>query len=200
MKIQEEEETEEEKTSLTQIRVSLGRSIKFSNLADVEACHKLGPDLRSQSIAKHHPDLVLRVSRFCWGRQDESANFANVLGNLSAEKEADYEYAVLKAVCRHFRPHRAVVLDAVGEEVGRGKLFPKGSRQSAQQDASDANHSAGGVVQRQGVVDDIVVTKAHHVVATGAHHDESGRNDEDFDVLVPKRIVSYLLLIRSLIP
>lgn len=87
-------------------------------------------------------------------------------------------------MCNLSGTHRAVVLDAVGEKVGRGKLFPKGSRQSAQQDASDANHSAGGVVQGQRVVYDIVVTKSQHVVATGAHHDEPGRNDEDFYIEV----------------
>jgi hypothetical protein len=52
---------------LTEVSVALRGSVEFSNVSDVEALYKLGPDLRPETIAKHFPNRMPFVLGFVLG-------------------------------------------------------------------------------------------------------------------------------------
>ena len=41
------------------MRVSFGRTVELGNVLDSEPLHEARPDLRSEAVPEHEPDLVL---------------------------------------------------------------------------------------------------------------------------------------------
>ena len=69
-------------SQLTDVGVAFGRSVKLGNVGNVEAFDKLLPNLRPQTVAVHHADLVAALfgSRRC--SQQVAARFSDVLCHL----------------------------------------------------------------------------------------------------------------------
>ena len=99
---------------------------------DIKSRNELLPDLRSQTVSKHHPDLVL-IFELCDGRGVEvSGNLPDVL------RRSD------------------VILDAVLEEVGRGELLLDDGLVAEREGGAESDLHPRGVVQRQVTVDHVV--------------------------------------------
>ena len=66
----------------TYVGVSFGGSVELSDVLDVEALLEVGPDLRSQSVAKHDPHLVSLVVGGGWPGHQVATYLTYVLSYL----------------------------------------------------------------------------------------------------------------------
>ena len=127
---------------------------EFRDIRDVEPLHELGPNLRSQAVAKHDPDAVLLFFRHLFGGQEVPTNFSNILSG---------SYIVLNAIF----------------PKGRGGKFFSDHRFGTKKEAA-----AGGylptrrVIEREVTVDDVFGSEADSVVA-GIHGKELAARLQD---------------------
>lgn len=67
---------------INDVRVSFSCAVKLAHLRDVEAFDELRPNLRSQTVAENHSEVVRRVGLLAGRRQAVAAHFTDVLGDL----------------------------------------------------------------------------------------------------------------------
>ena len=156
---------------LTYLRVSFCRPVKLCNVLDVEPLDKGSPDLRSQPVAKHEPDLVLLLVWAFRGVEQVAANLSNVLGGLWAKTNA------LKLLAKLFACviiYRDVVLDAVCPVLRGRELLPHDHGDAVVHGARQGDHAGHRVVQGQRGVDHVVQSAADHDVGAAGGKDVSG--------------------------
>ena len=71
--------------ALTDVGIALRAAVELRDLRDLEPPNELLPDLGSEAVAEHEPDLVLSLLGALRGVQEVSANFADVLSSLDIE-------------------------------------------------------------------------------------------------------------------
>ena len=69
------------------VGVALGGAVELGNVGDVEAGHELLPDLRSEAVAEHDPDLVLLLLGHHGGGHQVAGDLTDVLGALPTESQ-----------------------------------------------------------------------------------------------------------------
>lgn len=70
---------------ITYVGVPFCSTVKFGNVSNVEPLLKLFPNLRTETVAKHHSDFVRFIFRSRRSRQQISASFSNVLSDLKQD-------------------------------------------------------------------------------------------------------------------